>query len=202
MFDSLKSIVGGLNLFDLREPAGFRFYSLHGFAVYLLCYALVIIYDSLFTNECINAVTSGWQGIADKCGLSAGAIIFPFVYMVVAFIAITAFRRTDWSADAIFNNLSVLIVTEAVATGVLLQLGFAGYIQRLAGYYFVALSCFGFAVLGALSLLVERHQRPPKWTFAIGLRASPGIYRLVAMYLVLSAGFFLVSFGAKFHRLF
>jgi hypothetical protein len=202
MFDSLKSVVGGLNIFDLREPAGFRFCSIHGFAVYLLSYVLVIIYDSLFTNECIHAITSGWQGIAGKCGLTAGAVIFPFVYMFAAFVVINAVRRADWSADAVFNNLSLLIVTQAVATGIFYQFGFAAIIQRLAGYYFIVLGCLGLAVLGGLSLLAERHKRPPKWTLSGALRASPGIYRLLTIYVVLSTAFFLIPFGIKFNRVF
>ncbi len=198
MFDSLKSIVGGLNIFDLRAPAQFRFYSIHGFAIYLLSYALVVIYDTLFTDKCINAVASGWQDIAKQCGLSAGAIVFPFFYMLGAYVVISLFKRTDWSADAVFNNLSLLIVIEALVTGLVYQFGLVRAVQGCPLCYFIALGVLAVAALGAISVLAERHARPPQWTLAMGLRASPGIVRLTAIYVVLSMLFFIVPYAVKF----
>ena len=199
MFDNLISVISGLNIFDLRQPARFRFQSFHGLAIYLLSYMLVVSYDQVFKQQCFTTITTGWQGIAKNCGLTASAVIYPFLYMVGAFIVIGLLKRVDWSTDAVFNNLSLLIVTEAIATAAVYQLQFGTLqVQTLAVWYFPLLSVAAVAVLGALSLLAERHTRPPKWTLATGLRASPGIFRLVAIYIVLSAAFYLAPFAIKF----
>ncbi len=199
MFDDVISTISGLNIFDLRQPARFRFQSVKGFAIYLLSYMLVVSYDQVFQQQCFTTITTGWQGIAKNCGLTAGAVIFPFLYMVGSSIVISLFRRPDWSTDAVFNNLSLLIVTEAIATAAFYQHEFGTLqVQTYALGYFIVLSLVALALLGALSLLAERHRRPPKWTLAMGFRASPGIFHLLTMYFLLGAAFYIAPFAMKF----
>jgi hypothetical protein len=199
MFDDIISTVSGLNIFDLRQPHRFRFQSIAGFGIYLVSYMLVVLYDQLFQQQCFTTITTGWQDIAKNCGLTAGSVIFPFLYIVGASIVISLLKRPDWSTDAAFNNLSLVILTEAIATAAVYQRQFATLqIQTFYLWYFPLLSVVAVAVLAALSLLAGRHSRPPKWTLAVGIRASPGIFRLLTMYILLSAAFYIGPFAIKF----
>jgi len=195
MFDTFVSLISNLNIFDLRQPVRFRFCSFQGFAFYIMSYMLVVSYDRLFRQQCITAATTGLQGIASGCGLTANAVIFPFVYMIFAFVAISLIRRADWSADAIFNNLSLLIIAEATANAGIYQLRNSTlFIQSNAIWYFPLLSLAVVVLVGTVSVLGQRHTRPPKWTLMIGFRASPGIFRLLAIYVLLSAAFYIGSY--------
>jgi len=199
MFDDLISVISGWNIFDLRQPVRFRFQSIKGFAIYLLSYMLVVSYDQVFQQQCFTSITTGWQGIAKNCGLTAGAVIFPFLFMVGSSIVVSLLRRPDWSTDAVFNNLSLVIVTEAIVTAAVYQQPHGTLqVQSYALWYFIVLSLAAVAALGTLSLLAERHKRPPNWTLTNGFRASPGIFRLLLIYFLLSAAFYLGPFAVKF----
>ena len=127
MFEAFGSLisdlnVSGVNIFDLRQPKQFRFRSIQGFVFYLLSYMLVLSYDEVFRQQCVGSIFTGWETIVSDCGLTPSAVIFPFLYMIAAFMVISVFKRVEWSTDAIFNNLSLLILVEAVATAGIYQL--------------------------------------------------------------------------------
>lgn len=197
MFGSLVSLISDLNvsevnIFDLRQPTRFRFCSFQGFVLYVLSYMLIVSYDELFGEQCIPAAFADWKKIVSACGLAPDTVIYPFLYMIGAFIVINLFKRADWSSDAIFNNLSMMILMEGAATAVIYQLPYSTLaIQTHAACYFPLLSLSVLAILGAISLLGQRCTRPPNWTLRVGLRTSPGIFWLLAMYLLLSAAFFI-----------
>lgn len=198
MFDSIRWLASGLNIFNLREPPHFRFLSLQGFLIYLLGYILVVYYQPLLDKKCTGSFAGNFIGIMEACKLGPEVVVVPFAYMAGSFVVISLIKKTEWSADAVFNNVSLLIVIEAVVTGLLYQKGLAAVVQTLTARYFVALSLAAVAVVGGISLLVERHTRPPKWTFAIGLRASPGIVRLMATYVALSAAYYWLGFEVAY----
>lgn len=201
MFDSIRWIAAGLNIFNLREPAHFRFLSLQGFLIYLLGYVLVVYYQPLFDKDCISNVAGNWKSILSACKLGPEVIIVPFAYMAVSFVVISLIKKTEWSSDAVFNNVSLLIVIEAIVTGLLYQKGLAALVQYLTATYFVALSLVTVVVVGGISMLTEWCSGPRKWTSAVALRASPGIIRLVATYVVLSAAYYWLGFEIAYRQL-
>lgn len=203
MFEAFGSLlndlnVSGINIFDLRQPKQFRFCSIQGFVFYLLSYMLVLSYDEVFRQKCLGSIFTGWNTIVSDCGLKPSAIIFPFLYMIGAFTFISLFKRLDWSTDAIFNNLSLLILVQAVATAGIYQLPHSTLaIQTYTLCYFLLLGLIVLVLLGTASLLGQRHMRPPGWTLKIGFGSSPGIFWLLAMYLLLGAAFYVEPFWLK-----
>jgi len=192
MFDSFVSLISNLNIFDLRQPVRFRFCSFQGFAFYILSYMLVVKYDELFDKQtCITALATGWKEIPKGCGLTTGAVFLPFLYMVLAFTLINLVRRVNWSADAVFNNLSLLILAEAVTNAGIYQIPYATIrIQSYPTCYFLFLSLLVVVILAIMSVVGERRTRLEKGTFMAGFRASPGIFQLLTMYVLLSAAFY------------
>lgn len=194
MFDNLKAIITGLNIFDLREPNRFRFYSIYGFAIYLVAYVVVISYDVIFKDKCIGTLASGWEGIAKNCGLTSGAIVFQFLYMNVAFAVINLVKKEDWSSDAVFNNVSLLIILNATLTGLFYQYEFATWVQSHVPLYFAATCLAVLLFLVSLSLLATRHSRPQKFSIRTAICSADTI-RLGILYFILSTGYFVIAFA-------
>jgi hypothetical protein len=193
MFDDLKSIISGLDIFDLRQPNQFRFYSVYGFTIYLITYLLVISYDFIFKDECVSAITTGWEKIAKECGLTSGAVMLQFIFMNIAFALISLFKRANWSSDAIFNNLSLIIIIEALATVLFYQFDLADFIQRNARWYFIVISLVALICLSGMSFLIASQSRRSS------IAATPGIFRLGIMYFTLTSGYYIaaVAVGLK-----
>lgn len=201
MFDSIRWIAGGLNIFNLREPAHFRFLSLQGLLIYVLGYVLVVYYRPLFESSCINRVVADPKSIMGACKLGPDVIIVPFVYMVGSFVIISMIKRAEWSADAVFNNVSLLIVIEAVVTGLVYQRGWAAVVQYSTAGYFVALSLAVVAVVAGISFPIEQRSRLRRWPLAVGLHVSPGFIFLIAIYVGLSAGYYYLGFKVTYDLL-
>jgi len=144
---SIKEIK--IDFFDLRRPQGFLFFSLYGFLIYGIVFISLNSTPTILNNECIDAFPD-IGNLSKKCGISAWVIIYQSLFFLVSYIFISSFKKPEWSAEAIFNSLSILIILISGFT-VLLYVTYVESASIMVDYYKTY-----FIIISAISLIFCR----------------------------------------------
>lgn len=144
---SIKAIK--IDFFDLRRPQGFLFFSIYGFLIYGIVFISLNSTPTILNNECVDAFPD-IGSLSKKCGISAWVIIFQSIFFLISYIFISLLKKPDWSADAIFNSLSILIIFISGFT-VMLYVTYVESASIMVDYYKVY-----FIILSAISLILCR----------------------------------------------
>lgn len=180
------------DLFDLRKPSGFIHYSMQGFFLYGIVYIALTKTQKLATNQCVDAFPS-LAKLFDACGIDAWVIAYQAIFFASALIFVTIFKKSEWSFDAIFNSLSVLIISIS-ATTVFVSLVWGGSALIILDYYiFYCLLAVMVALVIFRTMTVGRRSRlSAKSIFILGhdeIRLMAIYYILASLYLIFALRF-------------
>jgi hypothetical protein len=182
----MKGIAGvEFDVFDLRHPGGFIFFSLQGFVVYLIIHLALTNTQMLLNDSCVLLAMNSGNAIK-TCGFTGASIVYNFIFFAVSALLIKTLRPRDCSSDAIFNSGSLLVLISVLITVACYRFNWADYIQRHAAWVFFINSVTVVAVSLAVVVL-RRRASVPDITNAIKT------IRVAAIYISMV---WLYSFGA------
>lgn len=145
------------DLFDLRKPPGFVFFSMQGFFLHGINYIAITKTSDLVNEECVNTFPD-FAELFKNCGIDAWVIVYQAIFFAAAMIAISVFRKSEWSLDAVFNAVSVLIISVSSFT-VLLSFVWAesaAIITDVYVYYFILAMALALMIFRTMTVARRR----------------------------------------------